>query len=123
MKVTFLSLSVFLVLGVSSQLTAQDYIGKWKLEADMGGEKMVAIFTTTSNGYSVDFDADGTIDINGDMVVEGDQITIQDKPGPRACEEKGVYTYTVENDVLTLKIVKDECEDRGVMGTMVMKRM
>ena len=71
--------------------------------------------------YTVDVGNDNSVETNGKYEVSGDQMTIQDVDGPGACTAgKGVYTFKVEGNTLTMNRVSDACEGRaGPEGKMV----
>ncbi len=72
--------------------------------------------------YTVDFGADGTLDIKGKYTVESGKITIQDTEGSD-CTAQGVYTLKVEGTTLTMTRLSDGCTGRGGPdGVMTMQR-
>jgi|SRR5882724_5023538 len=48
-----------------------------------------------------------------------DTIKITDAGGMYPCPSEGVYTYTIKDDILHLKLVSDDCEGRTVIQDMV----
>ncbi len=104
-----------------------DLAGSWLMTAETPDGHWEAKFTMQDDGsYTIDLENDGSIDVRGKTEFDGNQITVWDMGGDRACgpDKKGVYAYKVEGDMLTLNRVKDDCEGRGGPdGVMRMKRM
>jgi hypothetical protein len=54
--------------------------------------------------------------VEGEYIIEKDQITLIDKAGPMACgegTEKGTYRWKYEADTLTFIKVDDQCSGRS----------
>lgn len=105
-------------------LVAQSPVGSWKMSVPGQDGKMVPLKVDISadGTYAVDYMADGTVENKGKYTVEGEKMTIQDTEGSD-CTEKGVYTYKVEGNTLTMTRVSDACADRGgPEGVMKMER-
>jgi len=68
-----------------------------------------------------DFKKDALVLVYNDKDIEsmayqlkGDTITLKKLKGASPCaDETGRYLYKVEKDVLTLKVIKDDCETRS----------
>src|SRR5437899_80406 len=52
-----------------------------------------------------------------------DTIKINDAGGMYPCPSEGVYTYTIKDDTLHLKVVSDDCEGRTVIQDIVWTRV
>lgn len=108
-------------------LAQADVAGNWLMAQETPDGHWEAKFTMQDDGsYTVDLGNDGSVDVRGKTEFNGDQITVWDVSGENACgsDKKGVYTYKIEGDMLTLNRVKDECEGHGgPEGVMRMKRM
>ncbi|MCI4647123.1 hypothetical protein [Phaeodactylibacter sp.] len=114
-----------LCLGVSNLAAQSDFTGNWLTSfTDQEGQTWkMQVEMKADNTYAVDFNADGTTEIEGSYDIEGDQMTVQDVKGSD-CNGKGIYKFTVEGDQLTMLAVKDECPGRsGPEGRMVFSRM
>ena len=114
-----------LCLGVSNLAAQSDFTGKWLTSfTDQEGQSWkMQVEMKSDNTYAVDFNADGTTEIEGSYNIDGDQVTVQDVKGSD-CNGKGVYKFTVEGDQLTMITVKDECPGRsGPEGRMAFTRM
>src|ERR1043165_5275255 len=48
-----------------------------------------------------------------------DTIKINDEGGMYPCPSEGVYTYTIKDNILHLKVVSDDCEGRTVIQDIV----
>ena len=89
------------------------------------GSAVVAKLVIGEDGtYTVDFGADGQVEINGTYKTDGNQIIIRDMgEGPDACNGKGVYNFTVDDVAMVMERVSDECPNRGgEAGRMEFKR-
>jgi len=53
--------------------------------------------------------------MNGSVVIEGDELTVTFVGEEAGCESAGRYRYRVENDVLHLTSLGDECEMRNLI--------
>jgi hypothetical protein len=118
------SLFVLAALALPAGLLAQSPVGEWKASgATPEGETwMFQVSIKADNTYTVDFGADGQVEIKGAYSISGDQITVQDVEGSD-CTGKGVYQFAVEGDNLTMTKVSDACEGRsGPEGVMRMTK-
>lgn len=80
---------------------------------DEKGEMMPLLVTIDAdNSYTVDFGADGEPEITGTYEEKDGKMHIQDVEGSD-CTGKGVYTFEVTDDGMTMTRVSDECEGRG----------
>jgi hypothetical protein len=115
-----LTLMVLLPFG----LMAQSPVGNWKMSVPDENGKLtpMKVDILADGSYNIDFGAEGSIEIKGKYTVDGAKMTIQDTEGSD-CPEKGVYTFKVEGDTLTLTRMSDGCADRGGPdGVMTMQR-
>jgi len=108
------------LLVVSPMLLAaqHDMTGSWVSSGETPeGESWSIKLTFDEDGtYSVDMNADGSVEVQGDYTIDGDQITLQDKPGDNSCESPGVYKFNVEGDNCTVTVVADDCPGRRETG-------
>lgn len=105
-------------------LMAQSPVGTWKMSVpDQAGKMTPLTVNISADGtYAVDFGADGTIENKGKYSVEGGKMTIQDTEGSD-CTEKGVYTFKIDGNTMTMTRVSDGCANRGgPEGMMKMER-
>ncbi|MEP7322973.1 MAG: hypothetical protein ABI761_13690 [Saprospiraceae bacterium] len=124
MKVLFNFFLAFMAM-LPFSLIAQSPIGTWKMSVPDENGKMtpLKIYITEDGIYAIDFGADGNIDSKGKYSIEGGKMTIQDTEGSD-CSEKGVYTFKIEGDFLTMTRVSDGCTGRGgPEGVMTMQRV
>lgn len=99
-------------------------VGKWSGEfAGQDGQPVKFTMVITEDTYQFDFGMDGTADVTGAYTAEGDQVTVWDTAGENTCpsDQKGVYRYAVEADMVTFTKVTDACESRG-NEPLVLKR-
>lgn len=111
-----LQLTLFLTLLLGFALQAQDFTGDWKLDIPQeDGTVASAKFSVKADGtYTLDFNMDGSLDVYGRYTLDGNQVAVVDYDGDYACPDgqKGVYTMRIENDVLQLTKVSEECPGR-----------
>lgn len=110
----------------STSLSAQsDVVGEWKTMVpgqEEGSMMPILVSIKADNTYTVDFGADGAVEIKGAYQSKGNQLVIQDVEGSD-CTGKGIYTYEVSDEGMTMSRVSDECENRGGPdGKMVFSR-
>lgn len=123
MKYLWLS-CLALCLGASSLTAQSELTGNWhtSFTDEEGQSWKVQLTMKADQTYTVDFNADGTTEIEGTFNVKGNEITVQDVKGSD-CTGKGVYTFSIEGDQLTMQAIKDECPGRsGPEGKMVFTR-
>jgi len=97
-------------------LAQNSFIGDWKMQIpDETGKLMDLKVSIKSDAkLTVDFGNDGTLEVEGKYVVEGDQITFEDISGPNAClNQKGIYKFVVTETTFVMTRVSDACEGRG----------
>jgi hypothetical protein len=91
-------------------------VGDWKatMNGPDGKTREVKLTLKADGTASVDFDLNGTLEVEGKYTVEGNQITFQDVSGPYACpaDQKGVYTFDGTESSGSLTVVSDPCEGR-----------
>jgi hypothetical protein len=107
-----IGLTIFLLIVIQIPLSAQEsnVAGKW--ERYINGATMTFVLDEKLN-YTVDFDSDGNIEVNGSYKIEGNIITFNDKPGGLASPDPGVYTFVIEKDKITFVIKEDPSEGRS----------
>ena len=99
-------------------------VGKWAGQfTNPDGTALKFTLTITDKTYHFDIGSDGTTDSSGEYTSAGDRITIWDTAGQNVCpsDQKGVYRYAVEGDMVTFTKVTDACPGRG-NEPMVLKR-
>jgi len=109
---SFLALFCFcLSLGLSAQ---SEVVGEWKTMVPDGEGNMIPFHVSikADNTYLLDFGGDGTVEIKGTYQEKGSQLVIQDGEGSD-CTGKGIYTFEVASDSMTMTRVSDECANRG----------
>ena len=103
----------FLVLGllISAGISAQSLKGtSW--QASVGGS-VIEIHFTVGDTMSIKPAGSGLIDI-ASYQLSGDTVTITDfNPASTGCPTPGVYTYSIQNNILTMTVVSDNCADRA----------
>ena len=119
------SVFVCLCLLSGSTLFAQSPVGDWKIEVETpDGEMIPTKVSYTAEGvYMVDLGIDDIIDIKGKYTVEGDKITMKDTEGEMMCTEEGIYTFSVDGDMMKLERVEDACAGRGDAATREFTKM
>ena len=119
-KLKVLCISFIFCLAFS--ISAQSWVGKWKMEFTTDEGILVLTADLKTNGtYTLDLGADGTIEVNGTYTMSDDTMTFSDNG---ACQGIGVYKVKATDTTLTLTKISDECTDRtGPDGIMVGKRM
>ncbi len=124
MKTPLFRLLLAIVVASPLGLSAQSPAGNWKTSVpNAEGKMMLLQVNIMDNGtYTIDFGADGTVEIKGKYTLDKETMTIQDTEGSD-CMESGVYTFKVEGDNLTMTRIKDGCANRGgPEGVMQMER-
>ncbi len=117
----FFLLALFL-LPIS--LAAQSLAGTWKMEVpgDDGGTMIIKATLSEDGSYSLDWGADGNVEVKGKYEAKDGQVTIWDVEGSD-CTSKGVYKYAISGNTMTMTRVSDACADRGgPEGVMTMQR-
>ena len=93
-------------------LTGGNIRGAWKFKDSANGpQKLVFLKDGT---YQLDFDGDGNKDIWGQYRLSQDWIIMNDIGGDFVfdCGQQGAYSYRITDDVLTFKIMADQCPSR-----------
>ncbi|MCO6477813.1 MAG: hypothetical protein J5I94_14380 [Phaeodactylibacter sp.] len=117
----------FLLFCLSANLSAQDSpVGEWKTmvpDREKEGAMMpLHVTIKADNLYWLDFGGDGSVEITGKYVAKGNQMVIEDVEGSD-CNGKGIYTFEVTDESMTMARVSDECEGRaGPEGKIVFSR-
>jgi purine-nucleoside phosphorylase len=127
MKSMPLLVALFLCLSLSASAQIS-LLGKWKIAIPTAeGDIIEAVLhISDERNYTVDFGNDGTTDVTGKYEVQGDQITVWDTSGEMACpaEAKGVYSFVVTSESLTMNRITDACPGRaGNDGKMSFSKM
>jgi outer membrane lipoprotein-sorting protein len=117
--------ALFLLTLTATAFTQRSAImGKWTgAFAGPDGQSMKFTMVISDDTYQIDFGMDGTPDVTGAYTADGDQVTVWDTAGENICpsDQKGVYRYAVEGDMVTFTKVTDACPGRG-NEPMVLKR-
>lgn len=106
-------LAVLLIAFTSCTETNNSIIGKWK--------KDTMYLTVNDNGtqrgeYEIPGDPTHThYDVTGNYTINGSTFTFVNLAGTSSCPygDTGVYTFTVNNNILNLVLVSDQCTGRG----------
>lgn len=125
MKIITKNLLWLLLLFPITAFSQISMIGEWTFEVpDENGNMIPVKLKIDEKAYSVDWGMDGTAEVEGNYVLEGDQATIWDIKGENACPDvKGIYKVEVTDTSMTMTRVKDDCEGRGgPEGKMVFQR-
>jgi hypothetical protein len=75
------------------------------------------------NSVQSDFSDDPEIDVWGYYQLNGNQIELRDIGGA-ACNNTGLYEYSLLDDKLSFKLINDSCDGRstGLSGTWTRKK-
>ena len=114
----FLIALLFVPLGLTAQIA-----GKWKMSVpdENGNMATLKVKISDDGTYALDFGGDGTVEVTGKYTDNGGKLTIQDNGSD--CTGKGVYSYKIEGNTMTMTRVSDECPDRGgPEGVMTLQR-
>jgi hypothetical protein len=123
----FVIIAVTLVLGLQTSnsfakefraFTSKKITGSWKFQDPNNGPQKL---TFHKNGnYELDFDGDGKKDIWGLYKIAQDWLILKDIGGDFVfdCSQQGAYTFRIENDVLTLMTMGDQCPSRSQAMSM-----
>lgn len=123
-----MQISLVFLFAFPLSLSAMDgLVGKWQMTVptEDGSTMTVQVEMKSDGTYAVDFGVDGSAEVNGKYILDGDQVTIEDVSGPAACAggQKGVYKVALDGDSMTMTRISDECENRGgPEGVMAWKR-
>lgn len=122
---SFLSILVVCFFCMPSGLQAQSSpVGDWisSGKTPEGESWSFKVSIKADNTYTVDFGADGQVEIRGTYTLDGQQMTIKDNPGSE-CTGTGVYKFAVDGNNITMTMISDECKGRsGPEGVMKMSR-
>ncbi len=129
MKVSHLFLVASMLL-TPFFMSAQSVIGSWQWEeTNSEGKKVKSTITFKQDGtYEVDFGSDGKADVGGPYSMDGTNISIGDDTEGSPCKGiTAIYSFKVEGDKATVKMVKDSCTVRaenndGTPGVLIRVR-
>lgn len=94
-------------------ISSKRITGSWKFNDPANGPQKI---TFAKDGtYQLDFDGDGKKDIWGLYRISQDWIILNDIGGDFVfdCGQQGAYSYRIVDDVLTFKIMADQCPSRS----------
>lgn len=93
--------------------TSKKITGSWKFTDPANGPQKLS-FDKDGN-YQLDFDGDGKKDIWGLYRVSQDWIIMNDIGGDFVfdCGQQGAYAFRIVDDVLTFRIMADQCPSRS----------
>lgn len=97
--------------------------GCWKFKDPENGPQRL---TFKKDGtYQLDFEDDGKKDIWGRYRVSRDWVIMNDVGGDFVfdCGQQGAYTYRIEDDILTLNLMGDQCPSRAQAMSVEWKRL
>ncbi len=93
-------------------LTGGQIRGVWKFKDPANGpQKLIFLKDGT---YHLDFDGDGQKDIWGEYRLSQDWVIMNDVGGDFVfdCGQQGAYSYRIVDDVLTFRMMADQCPSR-----------
>jgi len=87
--------------------------GSWKFNDSVNGPQKLSF--NKDGTYHLDFDGDGKKDIWGLYRLSQDWIIMNDIGGDFVfdCGQQGAYSYHIDDDVLTFRIMADQCPSRS----------
>ena len=115
---------ILVCVSLPLSLFSQNITGSWKMTVptEDGGSVQFKATINADGTYSLDFGADGQVEVTGKYSVKDGVMTFHDVSGSD-CTAKGVYKVSVSGDTLTMTRVSDGCENRGgPEGVMKMTR-
>lgn len=122
----FLRALAMAALLLPTAIFSQSVVGTWGMSvpAEDGSMMPVQAKMSADGTYTIDFGADGVVEVRGKYELSGDQVTVQDVgEGENSCTGVGVYRMEVTEKTLTMTRIKEECPGRGGPdGVMVMTR-
>jgi len=83
-------------------------LGTW---VKVGPSGPVHLEFSSDSTVQGDFGGDGAIDITSRFILDGNEISFQDRSG-RTCPEKGKYQIDIQDHYLAFNIIQDECIGR-----------
>ena len=94
-------------------ISSKKITGSWKFSDPANGPQKLSF--GKDGTYQLDFDGDGKKDIWGSYRLSQDWIIMNDVGGDFVfdCGQQGAYTYSITDDVLTFKIMADQCPSRS----------
>ncbi|MBK7406830.1 MAG: hypothetical protein IPL49_12595 [Saprospirales bacterium] len=106
-----------LVLLMPLFMAAQEsLVGNWTTSVPAGEDGSVIplkVTMTDAGTYTLDFGADGQVEVSGKYIVDGNQVVIMDEEGGECKGQRGIYTFTADATSLMMVRTQDACEGRG----------
>ena len=110
-------LTFILFLFFSFHAYGQSHVGNWNTQVDSpdGGTLKIKASILADGTYSLDFNQNGSIEVQGKYDLEGNQMTIWDVGGEMACpsDYKGNYSLSFNGNQMIMTLLSDQCEGRG----------
>ncbi len=119
-------LSLIIIQPLTNLQAQSKLTGTWEAKFMNDANSMELLFKITEEeGYTLDMNKDGSVEVSGNWKIEGEQIQFEDSGGPMACRSsEGVYTYQLNGDTLNLTLVQDDCPGRKrMMPSVTWKRI
>lgn len=128
---TLIVLLAAIFIGTATESFAKEFAafanrkitGCWKFKDPENGPQRL---TFKKDGtYQLDFEDDGKKDIWGNYRVSRDWIIMNDVGGDFVfdCGQQGAYTYRIEDNILTLSVMGDQCPSRSQAMSVQWKRL
>ena len=94
-------------------ISSKRITGSWQFTDSANGPQKLSF--AKDGTYQLDFDGDGKKDIWGLYRISQNWIIMNDIGGDFVfdCGQQGAYSYRIANDVLTFRIMADQCPSRS----------
>lgn len=111
---------LFIPTLIMGQTELESLAGKW--ERVVQGTALTIVLAKDGT-YEVEFTGDQKTDVTGKCTIENDRITFKDTGG-MAADAPGIYTFKIEEDMITFSIVNDPSNGRSglLAGTWIRKK-
>jgi len=87
-------------------------VGKWTKKFN---DRAVTFTISSDHKYQVEFAGDAEIDVWGNYVCSGTQVTFNDEGGEYSSDAAGIYEFKVEGTSLTFTNVNDPVYGRSIL--------
>lgn len=93
-------------------ITSGHITGSWQFKDPINGQQKLKFLKDGT--YQLDFNDDGKKDIWGEYRQSQDWIIMNDTGGDFLfdCGQQGAYRFAIKNDVLTFRLMGDQCVSR-----------